>query len=102
MRRSETQVRLDRLPVGESRPFDPDALSASLRAMGDMVEALGKADPARKAKIYADIGLEMIFDPGNNEVLVAGRSNQDDIGYRSVSEGGLEPPCPAKGTSTSS
>ncbi|MFI6921958.1 hypothetical protein ACIBIZ_18595 [Nonomuraea spiralis] len=73
----------------EERRFDGDVLADSLRALGDMVKVLGEAAPARKAKIYADLGLELTFDPENNEVLIAAKSNQDHIGYRSVSEGDL-------------
>jgi hypothetical protein len=67
-----------------------------------MVRVLSNADPLRKAKIYADIGLRLIYHPSKQKVLVTSTRDQDPIGDRFVSEGGLEPPCPAKGTSTSS
>ncbi|MFI6537384.1 recombinase family protein [Nonomuraea sp. NPDC050547] len=76
-RRSELQRRIDRLPVADQRRFDRDALATVLHELGDMVKVLRNADPARKAKIYANLGLELTFDPGNNEVLVAAVSNQD-------------------------
>ncbi len=101
-RKAGFQRRLDRLPVAQTRTFDRDALAAALRELGDKVKVLRNADPARKAKIYADIGIELLFDPSKQEVLVSAKRNQDSIGYESVSEGGLEPPCPSLGTSTSS
>ncbi|MFI6325062.1 hypothetical protein ACIBG8_46630 [Nonomuraea sp. NPDC050556] len=62
-RRSEIQGRLDRLPVVDRSPFDRAALATALHGLGDTVKILRKADSARKAKIYADMGLELTFDP---------------------------------------
>ena len=33
------------------------------RALGDMVRVLADADPARKAKIYAGLGLRLTYHP---------------------------------------
>lgn len=101
-RETELQHRLTRLPVARSRLLDRDSLAVSLRSLGSLVEVLVRADPTRKAKIYASLGLELVYHPSQHKVLVAVSSDQDHMGYQSVSEGGLEPPCPAKGTSTSS
>jgi site-specific DNA recombinase len=57
---------------------------------GDMVDLLADADPARKAAIYASLGLRLTFYPQEAKVQVS----QQSIGQRFVSEGGLEPPCP--------
>ena len=60
-----------------------------------------KADPSDKADLYKEIGLQMTYRPQKQLVearLVTGPHMCD----RFVSEGGLEPPCPVKGTSTSS
>ncbi|WP_214318575.1 hypothetical protein [Nonomuraea sediminis] len=73
---------LQRLPIAEKRSFDRDAFAAALRDLGDLVKVLGKADSARKAKICADIGIEPLFDPSKQEVLVSAKRNQDFIGVR--------------------
>jgi hypothetical protein len=61
-----------------------------------MVPVLSGANPARKAKIYASLGLLSIFYPRDNKVLVRSSSDQDQLGETNVSEGGLEPPCPIR------
>jgi hypothetical protein len=43
--------------------LDREQLAEMTRALGDMVRELGDADPARKAKIYAGLGLRLIFYP---------------------------------------
>lgn len=101
-RKNEPEHRLRRLPIAQSRSLDRDGLVASLREPGSLVEVLERADPTRKARIYTHLDLELVYHPSQHKVLVAVSSNQDHMGYGSVSEGGLEPPCPAKGTSTSS
>lgn len=101
-RRSAAEQRLARIPVSRPRRLDRESLAAMLAELGDLVELLGRADPARKAKIYTGLGLRLVYHPGKRKVLVTSLSDQDPMGYQFVSEGGLEPPCPAKGTSTSS
>ena len=59
------------------------------RALGDMVRVLADADPARKAKIYAGLGLRLTYHPDKRRVLV-GQASTQVIGERFVSEGGLE------------
>lgn len=91
-----------RIPVSRPRRLDRDRLAAVLAELGDMVDLLDRADPEGKAKISTSLGLKPVFHPGKRKVLVASLSDQDPMGCQFVSEGGLEPPCPAKGTSTSS
>lgn len=49
-RRSVAEQRLARIPVSRPRRLDHDALAAMLAELGDMVDLLGRADPARKAR----------------------------------------------------
>ncbi|MBN6050687.1 zinc ribbon domain-containing protein, partial [Nonomuraea sp. RK-328] len=60
-RKTELQHRLTRLPVARPRLLDRDSLVAVLRGLGSLVEVLGRADPTRKAKIYANLGLELVY-----------------------------------------
>ncbi|MEU4545575.1 hypothetical protein [Nonomuraea dietziae] len=43
------------------------------------------------AKIYASLGLELVYHHSQHKVLVAVSSDQDHMGYGSVSEGRVEP-----------
>lgn len=47
------------------------ALAPALRELADKVKVLGKADPARKTKIYADIGIELLFGPSKSVFVPA-------------------------------
>ncbi|MFE0154170.1 recombinase family protein [Nonomuraea sp. NPDC059007] len=87
-RKATLERRLNHLPVGRPRRFDREAMAATLRQMGDMVAVLGKADPVSKAKVYAELGLVLTFDPGNNEVLVTATSDQDSHWVRASVRGG--------------
>jgi hypothetical protein len=51
-----------------------------------MARVLSNADPLPKAKIYADIGLQLIYHPANQKVLVTSVRDRDSIGDRFVSE----------------
>lgn len=73
-----------------------------MHSIGGMVRLLDQAGPLHKAQLYGKLGLRLTYHPSKRKVLVSSISDQDPIGESSVSEGGLEPPCPAKGTSTSS
>ncbi|GAA3096351.1 putative recombinase [Streptosporangium carneum] len=101
-RKAEAENRLRRMPPPRRSVLDRGQLAALMRELGDAVQLLAQADPLRKAKIYANLGLRLVYHPGKRKVLVTSVSDQDSIGEGFVSEGGLEPPCPAKGTSTSS
>ncbi|MEV4893541.1 recombinase family protein, partial [Nonomuraea sp. NPDC055795] len=89
-RKTELEHRLRRLPVKHSQALGRDQLAETLRELGSVVDVLGRAERTRKAKIYAHLGLELTYYPSQHKVLVASASNQDHMGYGSVSEGGLE------------
>ncbi len=71
-------------------------------ALGDLVVMLHDADPRNdKAEVYARIGLRLTYFPQKHLVEAQVQPGLHMCDWL-VSEGGLEPPCPAKGTSTSS
>ena len=78
-----------------------DEITALLERAGDLVKVIRKADPGDKADLYQELGLKMTYYP--QKQLVEARLMPDPHMCKwFVSEGGLEPPCPVKGTSTSS
>ncbi|CAI7981001.1 hypothetical protein FRAHR75_950012 [Frankia sp. Hr75.2] len=68
----------------------------------DLRRVLHDAGPEDKAAVYTALGLSLTYRPSEQSLLVEARPTRGHIGVRVVSEGGLEPPRPAKGTSTSS
>jgi hypothetical protein len=60
------------------------------------------AEPQDRADVYQNVGLRLTYEPGKQLVRAEARLDPHKLEIRSVSEGGLEPPRPIKGTSTSS
>ncbi len=56
----------------------------------------------KKNRLYRALGLRMTYQPAKRVMRVGITPDPHDVGQWSVSEGGLEPPRPIKGTSTSS
>lgn len=102
VRKKAAEQRLSSAHVRPQKRLGRDELAEITHRLGDMVRVLSNADPIRKGKIYAEIGLRLTYHPSKQKVLVTSSRDQDPIGHRFVSEGGLEPPCPSLGTSTSS
>jgi hypothetical protein len=88
--RAEAEAQLRMLGQARPRVLDREELAEMTRAIGDMVRVLTDADPARKARIYAGLGLRLTYHPEKKKVLV-GQTSAQGIGERFVSEGGLEP-----------
>ena len=51
-------------------PMTNEQLRALVRSAGDVVKAIGKADPADKAALYADLGIRLAYNPERNTVGV--------------------------------
>ncbi len=68
---------------------------------GGLLSVLRQADPADKAEVYRQLGLHLTYDHETQTVLAETRP-APTMCVVNVSEGGLEPPRPIKGTSTSS
>lgn len=83
------------------RRMSKEEIDAVVTALGDLVKVLQEADPVDKADIYPQIGLRLTYRPQKQLVeaqVIPGLHMCKSF----VSEGGLEPPCPSLGTSTSS
>lgn len=61
--RAEAEIRLKRLGSAPVQKLDRDQVAAMIRDLGDMVSVLGDVEPARKAKIYATLGLRLTYQP---------------------------------------
>ncbi len=72
-----------------------------IESLGGMADILGRADASEKLELYRQLGLKLTYDHTARSV-VAEVDPQPPVGVVVVSEGGLEPPRPLKGTSTSS
>ena len=60
--------------LGESRPADKltkDDIRALVLSLKDIVATLRDADPALKAEVYAELGVDVSYDPARRMVLVS-------------------------------
>ncbi len=101
-RRATAQATLNRLTSTETPPrgLSRTEIKNVIDALDGLLAILGRADPADKADVYRQLGLRLTYDHQTQTVLAESRPAPD--GVLIVSEGGLEPPRPIKGTSTSS
>jgi site-specific DNA recombinase len=83
------------------RQMTPDDIATIVAALGDLTHIVHRADPADKAEIYSQLGLTLTYQPDRRLVQAAVKPSLN-MRKGFVSEGGLEPPCPFRGTSTSS
>ena len=95
---AETQLR----QTSRQAHMTQQQISDLVNELGDTATALASANPVDKADLYGKLGLHLTYHPKNQTVRAEARLNSHRMGRRFVSEGGLEPPCPVKGTSTSS
>jgi hypothetical protein len=56
--------------VAQPSRLDEDSLRELLAELGPIRKVLARADITQKAKLYADLGLTMTFDPAENVVRV--------------------------------
>lgn len=87
--------------LGTSRHMNEKEITMLVQQLGDLATAVTDADPADKGKVYTELGLRLTYRP-QKQLIEATVIAGPDMCKRFVSEGGLEPPCPVKGTSTSS
>jgi hypothetical protein len=57
-----------RAATGTTR-MTADEIHNIVTALGNILAVLRDADPADKAKIYADVGLRLTYQPGTNKVI---------------------------------
>lgn len=79
-----------------------DEIRELLLSVGGVAGALVKAEPGEKAVLYRALGLWLAYHPSEAMVRVEANLDPHVLGLKVVSGGGLEPPRPVKGTSTSS
>ncbi|MER6824667.1 hypothetical protein ABT352_01580 [Streptosporangium sp. NPDC000563] len=82
--RAEAQLRRE---PNRRRQLTRDDLAKVMNTMGDAVRILGKAEPVRKARLYAGLGVRLTYHPGKRRILVSSTSDQDLMGESNVSEG---------------
>jgi site-specific DNA recombinase len=86
---------------GTSRRMTQPEIITMMSELGDLASIVIRADPADKADLYRELGLNLTYRP-QKQLVEAKVIPGPDMCNWYVSEGGLEPPCPVKGTSTSS
>ncbi|WP_131831677.1 hypothetical protein [Pseudofrankia asymbiotica] len=90
--RQATEARLALLlPSGGT----PDRLTGQqiqnlAEALGGILAALADAEAADKAKLYQELGLQLIYDEAANEI-VAEAHPRSSVDLLVVSEGGVDP-----------
>ena len=67
---------------------------ALIEECADISKDLREADPTEMAGAYRKLGLRLTYHPARNLVHATACPRPANIGKWSVSEGGLEPPCP--------
>lgn len=83
------------------RRLSREQIAALVTTLGDLIAVLREADPDDKAEIYRQLGLKLTYHPDRKTVQAEARPSTG-VCVLAVSEGGLEPPRPLEGTSTSS
>jgi site-specific DNA recombinase len=96
-----TRAEGEQRALRSSRNMTREEISTVLTELGDLSRVVVQAEAADKARLYRELGLKLTYR--TQKRLVEARLEPGlHMCKRSVSEGGLEPPCPVKGTSTSS
>jgi site-specific DNA recombinase len=67
-------------------------IKAIVDMLADITRVLHDADAGDKTEIFRQLGLRLTYHPGRQ--LVQAQVEVPSIGKPTVSEGGLEPPCP--------
>ncbi len=86
---------------GPQRPLSKKEIERLVQAFGGLTPILRTAEPGDKQEVYRRLGLKLTFDH-TTRTVVAEALPQPPVGVVVVSGGGLEPPRPITGTSTSS
>ncbi len=86
---------------GSSPTLTREDIREMIGSMDDVLRTVRGADSDAKLEVYRALGLRLTFDDETQTVLAETRP-APPVYLVNVSEGGLEPPRPIKGTSTSS
>ncbi len=99
--RAIAEARLATLGAGQAQGrMSKEQIRDVVDALGGLLKVLQRAEPEDKAEVYRQLGLTLTYDHETQKVLA--ETQPAPMGVVRVSEGGLEPPRPIKGTSTSS
>jgi site-specific DNA recombinase len=96
-----TRAEGERRALRSSRRMTQEEICTVLAELGDLARVVVQAEADDKARLYRELGLRLTYRP-QKQLVEATVTPGLDMCKRLVSEGGLEPPCPVKGTSTSS
>ncbi|WP_078857168.1 recombinase family protein [Streptomyces sp. NBRC 109706] len=91
-RRAEAAARSRK--VSAQRRMTREEIHRMIKPLGSIRETLATADPEAKADVYRSLGLTLTYQPEKQLVRVAASLDPHELGIKSVSEGGLEPPRP--------
>ena len=96
-------IEADQRAVAAAKPsrMSLSEIAQLVAEVGDVTRAIRAADPDLKAEIYRRLDLKLDYDP-ETETVHAKINLAHTVDEWFVSGGGLEPPRPIKGTSTSS
>jgi hypothetical protein len=83
LRQASTRARLSRQQITDL-----------ITEVGEVAAALRTAEPGNIADAYKKLGLRLTYHPDRHVIRAAASPQQGNLGKWSVSEGGLEPPCP--------
>jgi site-specific DNA recombinase len=67
-KRAAAQTQL-RAATGASTRMSPGEIKTVVTALGNILDVLRHADPADRATIYANLGLRLTYQPGENKVI---------------------------------
>ncbi|GAA1194361.1 recombinase family protein [Pseudonocardia alaniniphila] len=99
--REAIQARLGHQQRAQHRRLSREEIGLLVEAFGGLLAVLRAADPASKTEVYRQLGLSVTYRH-EDRTATATVCPRVPVGVMVVSEGGLEPPRPLKGTSTSS
>ncbi len=89
-----------KIAEAEGQEVDTEDVRALLAGLGDLArEVFTEAELNALRTFHQGVGLRVTYDPDRRLAIATGNLHR---GVAPVSEGGLEPPRPVKGTSTSS
>ena len=55
---------------GPAAVWTPEDIRATVESLGDLVAVLRAAEPQKKAELYGELGLNLMYEPNGRRVLV--------------------------------
>lgn len=98
-RAAESRLAALEQPVLRHSPMSRDEIRSLVESLGGLLSVLRRADPTDKHHVYRQLGLKLSYNDKTRMVVAEATPS---VCVKNVSGGGLEPPRPNTGTSTSS